>query len=530
MKTEDTKPLMDVQDPQAVLENTEEEIAAQPEEVVDQPEEIASESSEDYEEKRPLWPDVPWTPIAKKNRWSFSVFLVIMVIAALLGLRAFTVMQNRSSTEETETVALEAQLPVKVVPVKAEPIQEWVFSDAEVRASRFKHLTLDVAGTVTYIKDINGRDLQEGDYVRGGELLAKVDQRKSNQDLNVAKAAVFEAQKQVETAKASLRQAQNQLTQAEAELKQAETNRDFSATDLKRYQELYDEGAIQGREVEVKKTDFKNAQTAVAAAEAAVNSAQEGVTSADAQVQAAQSGVSSAIAQLGKTEVDREDTEIKAPFNSQVAHLNIKEGDYWTPQRVQPSGDYQSIVESVPIIVIDPSSFEVYAQLPAFQGSSVQQGQRAFVILDQDQSKASSGKVTSDDLMRLAAARGRVESVSPSVSPGERSIEVKVQITSGAANLQDGSHVSVWIAVEEKNNATVAPSNTFVFRDQIPHVFVIKEENGKKVVEQRAVEPGIEGISKREILRGVKPGELLVTDGKNRLVDGAPVDVVEIIK
>ena len=230
MKTEDTQSPTDAQQPQAVSENTEEEIAAQLEP-------IAPESSEDSDQKRPLWPDVPWTPIAKKNRWSFSVFLVITVIAALLGLRAFTVIQNRSSSEETETVAPEAQLPVRVVPVKTEPIQEWVFRGGTVRASRFKHLTLDVAGTVTYIKHINGRDLQEGDYVQGGELLAKVDQRKSDQDLNVAQASVLEAQQQVETAKASLRQAQNQLTQAEAELKQAETNRDFSATDLKRYQE-----------------------------------------------------------------------------------------------------------------------------------------------------------------------------------------------------------------------------------------------------------------------------------------------------
>jgi len=522
MKTEDTKLPKDVQQPEAVSENTEEEITAQLEEET-------SESSEDYQEKRPLWPDVPWTPIAKKNRWSFSLFLVVMVIAALLGLKALTIVRNRPSSEETETVALEAQLPVKVIQVKTEPIQEWVFENADVRASRFKHLTLDVAGTVTYIKDVNGRNLQEGDFVRGGELLAKVDQRKSDQDLNVSKAQIFEAQQQVETAKASLRQAQNQLVQAEAELKQAETNRDFAATDLRRYQELYQEGAIQRREVEVKATDFKNAQTTISAREAAVKSAQDGVTSADAQVKAAQSGVSSAITQLGRTQLDREDTEIIAPFNSQVAHLNITEGDYWTPQRVQPSSDYQSITESVPIIVIDPSSFDIYAKLPAFQGISVKPGQRAFVILDQDQSKASSGKVTSDDLIKLAAARGRVESVSPSVSPGERSVEVKVQITEGAANLQDGSNVSVWIAVEERNEATVAPFNAFVFRDQIPYVFVIKEEDGKKVVEQRQVAPGIEGISKREILQGVTPGDLLVTDGKNRLVDGAPVDVVETI-
>jgi len=79
--------------------------------------------------------------------------------------------------------------------------------------------------------------------------------------------------------------------------------------------------------------------------------------------------------------------------------------------------------------------------------------------------------------------------------------------------------VSAWIATQEKANATVAPFNAFVSRDRQLFVFVVDETEG--TVEQRAVQEGIEGLAKREILKGVKIGEKLVTDGKTQLVNGA---------
>lgn len=82
----------------------------------------------------------------------------------------------------------------------------------------------------------------------------------------------------------------------------------------------------------------------------------------------------------------------------------------------------------------------------------------------------------------------------------------------------------MWIATEEKSEATVVPFNAFVFRDRQSYVFVVNESEG--VVEQRAVQQGIEGLAKKEIVAGVKPGEKLVTEGKNRLVNGAPVEII----
>ncbi len=119
---------------------------------------------------------------------------------------------------------------------------------------------------------------------------------------------------------------------------------------------------------------------------------------------------------------------------------------------------------------------------------------------------------------------GQLTTYYPSVSPGERSVRVTIRIDEGGTNLQDGEQVSAWIATVEKNRAIVAPFNTFIFRDRQPYVFVVNEDEG--IVEQRIIKQGIEGLAKREIIEGVEPGEKLVTEGKNRLVNGAPVEII----
>ena len=274
----------------------------------------------------------------------------------------------------------------------------------------------------------------------------------------------------------------------------------------------------------VKETEYKNALAIQKATEAGIRLAQSKVDAAQTQVESAEAGVRSADAKLSQSSVDSENIELIAPFNGVISRLNIREGEYWTPQIVSASGDYQGIVDRVPMILIDPNAYEVNVELPAFQGGRIRSGQRAFIVLDRDRAKATSGRITGEDLMELASASGTVLSVSPSVSPGERSVRVTIRIDRGTNNLQDGEQISAWIATEEKENATVAPFNAIVSRDRANYVFVVNEADG--TVEQRQIEQGVEGLSKKEILEGVEPGEKLVTEGKNRLVNGAPVEII----
>ncbi|MBD2543236.1 MULTISPECIES: HlyD family efflux transporter periplasmic adaptor subunit [Planktothricoides] len=422
--------------------------------------------------------------------------------------------------------------------------------------------------------------------------MANLAQTKAN--LGQAQATVEQLQANVAQAKAKLGQVRAGLAQAEARkqasianVREAKANlearmadRDLAEVELRRRQELYDEGVISASDRDVYQNKLDNAKSAVNATQSRIQAAEEEVTAAEsniqateqdiaaaesqvraaesqvraaesqveavqgsiaaaaAQVDATSAGIESARAQSNRANVTLEDTEIRAPFDGMVAFLNIREGDYWSPQQLS-SQTAQNVVETVPIILIDPNEFEVQIELPAFDGTQVSPGQTAFVVLDEDLNSAYRDSLNNETLISVASAEGEVFSVSPSVTPGGRAVNVKVRINRinpekrdrGALRMQsrlrNGARVSAWIAVKEAANTTVIPANVIVYRDQKPFVFVVQEKDGKQFVEQRPVTIGIKGISQQEILEGIKPGDRLVTDGKNLLVNNAPVDVVD---
>jgi len=466
----------------------------------------------------------------KKLWWLLPLLGVILAIG---GVSVVRLRNNAGEETVTTTETQTAPLSVRTTTAQREPIRAWRSSEGMVLAARFKHLAFDTEGEVTYIAQRGGgRTLREGDRVQKGELLARIDNREQAADVNSAQAGIVEAQKQKSAAAAEVAQAQTQVAQARSQVRQnqaqvekARSALDLAQSELERYRMLYEEGAITANEFDSRQKTVRDARADLRAAQASVESAQEQVRSAQAQVQAAQqqleasdSGITNARSRLTQAEVAAEGTRLYAPFDGVVAYLNIRENEYYTPQSVtsQIGGDYQGIVDRVPIVVIDPSQFEVTVELPTSNENQVQTGQTAVVSATDDANRG-------ETLIENARARGEVFAVNPAVSPGRRSIQANVRIQRGGSNLQHGDRVSTWIAVNEDANAVVVPLSAIVFRNQQPYVFVVNPE--ENTVEQRAVELGIEGITQQEIASGVEAGETVVTVGQNRLVDGTPVKV-----
>ncbi|NJN32541.1 MAG: efflux RND transporter periplasmic adaptor subunit [Synechococcales cyanobacterium RM1_1_8] len=288
------------------------------------------------------------------------------------------------------------------------------------------------------------------------------------------------------------------------------------------------QGAIAASDVESRRRSARETAAQVEAARGQVSAAQAQVTSAQAQVRSAQeqlraveSQIATARARLEQTQVALEGTRIYAPLDGIVAYLNIRENEYFSLQAVSSQlGNYQELLNRVPIVVIDPSEFEVTADLPVSAGSNVRSGQTTLVA-----SGAGGQAQAADSLSARAEAQGTVYAVNPAVSPGNRSIELTSRITSGGENLQHGESVTLWIATEEREEAVVVPLNAIAFRNQVPYAFVVDKTTGE--IDQRQVELGIEGLNQREILRGVEAGEQLVTEGQNGLVDGAKVKIAD---
>ncbi|NEP19812.1 MAG: efflux RND transporter periplasmic adaptor subunit [Leptolyngbya sp. SIO4C1] len=470
----------------------------------------------------------PTPPTKRRIRW-----WTLPILGLLLATGGLTV--YRLQTKNSETAVVEAQAPISVRTVAAEEaaIQSWVSSEGTVQATRFKHLAFDVDGDITYITDREGRNLRAGDTVAEGELLAQIDDRQLQAEVIRARSAVNEARRQKGVASAGVAQAEAQVASARAQVAQIDAQRQQAAsalrlaqTEQQRYQQLFDRGAISNSDLDTRVGTVLDAEAQVQAAtaqvismQAQVDTAQAQVASAQQQLQAVESQITTALTELEQAEIALEGTRLYAPFDGVVAYMNIRENEYYSLQSVSSQlGNYQELLNRVPIVVIDPNNFEVVAELSASSRDRIQPGQTTLITPNTTQLVNAN-----NSLVETAEAGGDVYSVTPAISPGNRSIDVIAQVSNGFTNLQHGESVTLWIAVEEKQSAVTVPLNAVVFRNQVPYVFVVREDS---VVEQREVTLGIEGLDAREILAGVSPGERLVIEGQSGIVDGATVRVV----
>lgn len=162
--------------------------------------------------------------------------------------------------------------------------------------------------------------VEEGDKVKKGQVVAKLDDK----DL-LAKEKQLKAQ--VEAAKASWEQAKlaYELTSRvnEETLAQAKAQAELSAKTLKRMEELYKAGAVPEQKLDEVRTKAQADQAALEKAEAALLEA----PLAKAKAEAAQAAYEQAKAGLEEVQVNLAETVIKSPVNGTVTEVLVEEGE-----------------------------------------------------------------------------------------------------------------------------------------------------------------------------------------------------------
>lgn len=443
--------------------------------------------------------------IAPKKRGHIK-WLLSLVAGGFVFAGAFAA--SRGTTEipvSDDTVAPVSinVMAIEAVVIQEQPIQAWVFADGTARSVRREYLTFERSGKIDFIMPgPDGRELRTGDMVKTGDVLARMDQRRYQSDIKTADSVLDEAKTQLEV--------------AQAEVTQANTQYQLARTQYERSLSLINSNAISRSEHEEAEATFKNAEAMRASVQAKLRSLEAGITSAEAK--------------LDQSKLTLEETDLISPIDGIIAYLNIEEGFYFTQNIVRTSSESDAL-QTIPIIVIDPSSYEITVDIPAFEAARVKVGQT--VLLTPGNLPATNPFDGSEDTGPVSAtAMGKVFSVNPAVNPGGRSVQIVVRTTQGAENLQDGMFTACWIQVENNHDAFVAPFEAFLFEENQPYVFVIEPSvseamSSKFVARRRPVTIGIQGLDSRQIASGVVAGDRVATTGRYRLVDGAPVAVIE---
>ena len=390
-----------------------------------------------------------------------------------------------------------SRLSVQLTSAKRKPIQAWGFAEGTARSVSREYLTFEATGRVTFV----GPE-KPGVSVEAGEVLATLDKRTFAADVDAALATIEDAKTQVEAA----------LSDAD----QAKTSATLEERQYDRALRLFEQNASSREDLEQAKAAMENAQSAVEASKA--------------RARAVNSNIAVAEAKLKQAQIYLENSEIRSPIDGIVAYMNIEEGFYFTQNLVKTNSESDALT-SIPFVVIDPSQFEIIVDVPSFEAQSIEVGQKVIVLpggtADQTVLSVLEGEATVDPEGAGATWQvvAEVYSVNPAINPGGRSVQVKIRTRGEVPRLRDGMFVTCWIATEENSEAIIAPVDAFLYEENEPFVFAYSPES--QTVQRRAVTLGIRGLSRYEIAVGVKDGEQLVTDGRYKLVDGTPVQVIE---
>lgn len=321
-------------------------------------------------------------------------------------------------------------------------------------------------------------DVEVGQQVSKGQLLATLDPR----DLD---AAVITAQAGVATARAAVVSA----TQAEAAAQLAinTADRELARADLSIAQAK--DAADNRRETR----DLANREKA--AAEAQRSSAEAQMAAARAQKTQAAAGVTNAQAQLEQAERARQDAELLAPMAGTVISIASQVGEPLAGAGAS-GGAF--------IVLADMSDYVVVADFAEADVVGIETGQDVTLTFD-----AIPGQVVTGTVLEVGLYGG----VDPA---GGRltTYEVTVSVPTPPEGVRVGMTAQASITTESRSNVVAAPVTALLERDGRTFVQVLSSEGTITAVD---VEVGIQGGYWIEIVSGLAGGERVVTGSSGEI-------------
>ncbi|MCS7282930.1 MAG: efflux RND transporter periplasmic adaptor subunit [Anaerolineae bacterium] len=445
-----------------------------------------------------------------KRRWIWIVVAVVVVVAGVGGFLLWR--QTRAATATTA---------MRAVPVRKGTLQVTVSASGSLEPVRQVDLSFDVSGKVAEVQ------VDIGDTVKAGQMLARLDTTSLELSLRQAEAQLKSAQAQL--AKARTPATEEEIKAAEAayysalaqyqELKNSPSPESLASLKaqlekakvaLERAQAAYDrvswrpdisarpesqalqdatldyqvalanyEAAAKGPSKEELAAAWRNVESAKAKLESLRNGpTEEDLASAEATLEQAQIAVETARRNL-------EAAVLKAPFDGVIAAMNLVVGE----PAVSPA-----------ITLMDLSRFRITVQVDEMDVSQLAVGMPAVVTVDAMPDVALTGKVE-----RIGVAA--------SSTSGAVYYPVVIALDPTDAPLRAGMSASVTIRVQELTDQLLIPTWAILTNPITNRPYVLRRTASG--VEPVNVQLGVRHSGYAQVLSGLSEGDILVVPNQS---------------
>jgi HlyD family secretion protein len=411
---------------------------------------------------------------------------------------------------------------VQTAPAVRQDLTSVVTASGEVKPLTYTNVLGEGIGKITEIV------VKEGDHVRKGDVLLRLESVQPAADVNAQRAGIAAADAGVKSADANDASAQADIKSRAADLEHAKLDWD-------RGQQLFKGGLISKQDYDTSKATYDGAVAALASAQARAEQAH-------AQLGQARSTLTQNQAMLGRLSDILHKTTYTAPINGVVTYIAVRVGENVVPGIQNATGSYLMTISDMSVVTSEVMVDETDIV-------SVKLGEDAEVTIDAIPGKFYKGKVTEVGTQAVLRSSGLASTQSTTGNQEAKDFKVVVTLQNPPDGLRPGLSSTAKITTEQKKSVMTVPIQALAERTkkdldeaakengqnsvtlaagrpapdaaaggsgsssaleknpEIQGVFVVRDKRAQFV----SVTTGITGVTDIEVLNGLQEGDQIIT-------------------
>jgi len=447
-----------------------------------------------------------------KSKRKIILILVGLVVAGA-GVYASTVYSKRGV------------VTVQTGRVVRQDLTSLVTASGEIKPKNYINIGANAMGDLTEIL------VKEGDHVRKGQLLAKIEETQPEADVKAQEATVQSAAADSSAAEAGVQAADENIRTMVAALDHDKADLERMKADMDRATALYKEQLLAKQDYELKKFTYDAQAAAIQESEARITQSRAQRAQQAASLASAQKRVAQAQANLVRMNDILHKYNSYAPLDGMVTNLPVRQGESVVPGLQNQTG-------TIIMTIADMSLITAEVKVDETDIVNVKLGQPGEVTIDAIPNKTFTGHVTEIGDTAILRSTGLAASQSAISSQEAKDFKVVIALDNPPDEIRPGLSCTAKITTATRQNALTIPIQALTVRqrgdlevkppgsasaaqaatkldpaaekarkEELQGVFVI---NGEKA-EFRKVDTGITGATDIEVLSGLKEGDQIVT-------------------
>jgi HlyD family secretion protein len=350
---------------------------------------------------------------------------------------------------------------VQTAPAVRQDLTAIVTASGEVKPLTYTNVLGEGMGKITQIA------VKEGDHVRKGDVLLRLESVQPAADVNAQRAGIAAAE-------AGVKSAQANDVSTQADIKSRAADLEHAKLDWDRGQLLFKEGLIPKQDYDTRKATYDGAAAALASAQARADEAR-------AQLSQARSSLQQNQAMLGRLSDVLNKTTYTAPISGVVTYIAVRVGENVVPGIQNATGSYLMTISDMSVVTSEVMVDETDIV-------SVKLGEDAEVTIDAIPGKFFKGKVTEVGTQAVLRSSGLASTQSTTGNQEAKDFKVVVTLANPPDGLRPGLSSTARITTAQKKNVMTVPIQALAQRTQ-KDLEEAAKENGENSVTLAAARP-----------------------------------------